>query len=179
MKTFGKIFAASLLMIAFSFTVKAQAPKMPIDETTKLITYTGVVNTPGSKDSLYMRCLEWINSFYKNPTGVTEKRDRENGEFVCKHQFEVYNYDKDGNKIAPAHGMVKYTLNIVFKDGKYRYEITKINLKSASYYPIENWLNESPKHDDHLKQVDKFFRDLEASLKKGMTPKAAAKKTDW
>lgn len=179
MKTFRKIFATSVVMVAFILSAKAQAPKMPVDETSKLITYNEVVNAQGNKDSLYLRCLKWINSRYKNAASVTEKRDQVNGEIVCKHQFEIFNYDKDGKKIFPASGMIKYTLTIVFKDGRYKYTITNLNIKGVSYLGLEAWLKESPKHDDHLKQVDTFIKELIASLKEGMTYKAPAKKEEW
>lgn len=179
MKTLCKIMASFVVMIAFIFSAKAQVPKLPMDETTKLITYTGVVTTQGSKDSLYLRGLEWINSYFKNPAGVTEKRDKENGEFVCKHNFEVFNYDEKGNKIVPAHAMIKYTLTIVFKDGRYKYTITNLNVKGTSYLALEKWQSESPKHDIHLKQVDDYMKELIKSLKQGMTFKAAAKKEEW
>ena len=77
--------------------------------------------------------------------------------------------------MAPKQMAVKYlyTFTIECKNNKYRYTITKMNIKSISFQPLEKWINKkdpdySPQWDDYLAQVDKYMRNFIKSLKKGM-----------
>ena len=100
---------------------------------------------------------------------------------TLKPQFQVFR-EKDKVKIQAA--IVKYTLVLSYKDGKYRYEIKDINIKSASYYPIERLFNNSdPNIEDNyhtLSEAHKYFTDLIADLEAAMdTPSNKVKKDDW
>lgn len=80
--------------------------------------------------------------------------------------------------------MVKYSISIMVKDGKYKYEITKINLQAPSYKPIETYFNENdPMKEEHwntLTQADDAFNTLIGFLKEGMEKSTSApKKEDW
>jgi hypothetical protein len=174
-----------MCLAGFSFSANAQVlltPSIvPIDTATKLITYTEVVQQAGIKDTLYYRALGWVGRNYANSQDVTKIRDRENGKIQCKHRFKIYNTDKkDGSKIETGI-LVQYTMNLNFKDGKYRYTITDFNMKGASYYPLEKWVNKTDpiynaNADNYLLQVDTYIKDLIKNLKKGMIP--AIKKVD-
>ena len=125
----------SILIIVMFLTVlvgqtKAQAPKFNINETTKLITYSEVVQTTGVPVELFNRCIEnFINKFYANPTGATSVRDKETGLIECKHQFKIYNVDKEGKlDMNKSAYVVAYVLTINFKDGRYKYTIDKFIL---------------------------------------------------
>ena len=170
-----------LAFIISSYTVAAIAqnttttatPKIPIDSVTKKITYTEVVQQPGSRDTLYNRALHWCNIFFKNPQEVTKVRDKESGKVEGISRFKLYNApSKDGTKTDG--GVVQFTFTIECKENKYRYKITDMNMKSVSYQPLEKWLNKkdpyyTPQWDDYLAQVDKYMQDFVKSLKKGMT----------
>ncbi|MGD0710679.1 MAG: DUF4468 domain-containing protein [Bacteroidales bacterium] len=169
-----------LTFIISSFTVAAIAqttsttttPKLPIDSVTKKITYTEVVQQKGTKDTLYNRAIHWCNIFFKNAQDVTKVRDKESGKVEGISRFKVYNAPlKDGTKTDG--GIVSFTFTIENKDNKYRYTITKFNMKSISLQPLEKWMNKkdpdySPQWDDYLAQVDKYMQDFTKSLKKGM-----------
>ena len=94
------------------------------------------------------------------------------GKWKVSHRFKVYNAPlKDGTKTDG--GGISYTFTIECKDNKYRYTITKMNIKSISFQPLEKWLNKkdpyyTPQWDDYLAQVDKYMQDFIKSLKKGM-----------
>ena len=67
-----KIFALiSGFLLCSTMLIKAQttvvAPAMPIDEETKKICYTQVVEVKGTMNELYRRAIEWFNKQYKNP----------------------------------------------------------------------------------------------------------------
>lgn len=179
MKSFKLIAIICILTFAF-IKVQAQAPKFPMDDTKTKITYTDVVQTEGLPQDLFNRCIEnFINKFYANPTGATSKRDKEANLIECKHQFKIYNVDKDGKlDMTKAAYIISYDLTIIFKDGRYKFTLTDFNVKAASALPLEKWFND-PFHDAHLKQVDEFAKDLIKQLKKGMVKVAEVKKEEW
>ncbi|MFI5135006.1 MAG: DUF4468 domain-containing protein, partial [Chitinophagales bacterium] len=129
-----------ILMPAVMLAQKSQkdqlaSPDMPRSEENNQVYYMEVITLDGvDKAELFRRANNWYHKFYKNPTGVLESADSVNGSMVFKPAFPAYRM-KDGVKVQAA--VVKYTLSLGFKDGKYRYEIKNINLQAASYYPIE------------------------------------------
>lgn len=161
------------------------APKMPLDEKTKLITYTKVKEITGvSKEDLYKRALSWANTYFKNPADVIREQDIEQGKIVCKARFKVMNLpDKKG--FSTEGGVVQYTLNLQFKDGRYKYDFTEFNWKQPSYYPAEKWLDTTnayykPEFDFYLKQVDDTAKEIIKDLDKGMRANPVTdKKDDW
>ena len=161
---------------------KIQAPKMPVDKETGLVTYTGTFEAKGIADTLYKRGLKWFNTNYKNPTDVI--REKEEGKKILgKARFTIYSKDsKTGDQLND--GLVMYDITLQFKDGKCRYEITKINWKKPAYYGIEKWVEENNKEynrvlSSYLVQTDEYFRDLIAKLKKAITTSESKKSDDW
>jgi hypothetical protein len=80
--------------------------------------------------------------------------------------------------------VVKYTLTLSFKDGKYRYEIKNVNLQAASYMPIEKLFNQNdPNIEDNyntLNEAHNYFTNLIEDLQAGMRqPSVKLKKDDW
>lgn len=173
-----KLFLISAIIFA-SIALNAQ---VSVDPDTKLITYQEVVKMDGTKDSLYVRAIAWINSYFKNPQGVTTKRDPENGEILCAYRFWMKDADKNGNYINSTT-MVEFKLKIELKEGRYRYTFDQFRKKAASMFPLERWLDKTdpqytPKCDEYLLQVDNNIKEIIASLKKGMVPKVV-KKDEW
>lgn len=162
----------------------SQKAKLPIDETTKLITYEKVQEISGvDKDSLYDKALNWCLTYFVNPNDVIREKDKEKGNIICKARFRIMNpADKKG--FATDGGSVQYTLKLFFKDGKYKYEITEFNWKQTSYYPCEKWMDTSnqyykPEFDYYLTQIDDKVKEISSSLAKAMMLKAPVKKDDW
>lgn len=169
-----QLFLSLVLLFSVSALFAQKPDIVPIDETTKLITYQDVVNVEGSADTLYLRAISWINSFYNNPADVTKVRDRENARIVGKHRIAMKDVDADGN-ILPANKAIGYTIKIECKEGRYRYTITDFNLRQTSYFPLEKWITEEdpgfcPDCNNYLRQIDEFVRDLIDKLKEGMLP---------
>lgn len=183
-----------LISIAFLFTVfhagfsqkkgeeKVQAPKMPVDKETNMITYSAVIETPGTTEELYKRGLKWFNANYKNPTDVI--RETEEGKKIHgKARFTIYSNDlKTGAQLND--GVVMYDITLQFKEGKCKYEITKINWKKPSYYGIEKWVEENNKAyntvlSSYLVQTDEYFSDLITKLKKAIATAETKKSDDW
>lgn len=176
----------SILLIPALATAQQvqQAPKLPVDEKTGLITYTKVTELTGSTTgSLYQRAIEWVNKYYKNPADVLREKDSIGGLVVCKARFKIQNPpDKKG--LSTDAGVVMYTLKIQFKDGRYRYELSEINWKQQSYYACEKWMDKAapgykPEFDFYLQQVDASVRETLKSMEKAMSTPAAAKSDEW
>ena len=157
---------------------------MPVDKISKLINYTEVVPVKGVSTSvLYKRALEWFNTYYKNPTDVIRENDSAKGAIVGKSRFKIYNAaDKKGLKTDA--GLVMYTINVNIREGRYKYEVTEINKKAASYAPVEAWLDTASRsyttaYVGYLEQIDTEIRNTIESLKKAMSTAPPVKKDDW
>ncbi len=153
----------------------------PIDKDTQLITYQEVVQEAGTGDELYVRCVEWINTQYKNPADVCKVRNRESAVIEISHRIELINMEGDAKLNA---GIVNYLLKLEFKPGRYRYTITDMTLRQSSRFPIERWFDKSdkmysPLWDGYLVQVDTQVKKLIESLKAGMAPVVVKPEEKW
>ncbi len=144
-------------------------PNMPVDEKTKLITYEGVGKVDGkSAGDLYDRALEWAKGYHKNPTEKLRKTDRENGEMEIFARFPIYAYDKKGEKTTSQAGLIQYTMTLQFKDGRYKYTITNLNMKASSHQPIDGWYTDKandPNADNHVYQLNDIHNELTGLIK--------------
>ncbi len=182
-----QIFIATVALFFTVAGVHAQnqkvAPKMPMDATTKLITYTDVVEMAGTKDELYGKALAWCNTYFKNPADVIREKNMEEGSILCKARYKISNPpDKKG--FSTDAGVVQYTLKLAFKEGKYKYTITEINWKQTSYYPCEKWMDTTskqwlPEFDFYLQQVNEQSKAIAKDMEKSMKATAVIKKDDW
>ncbi|MDR1878177.1 MAG: DUF4468 domain-containing protein [Bacteroidales bacterium] len=155
-------------------TVYNSFPDMPVDENTKLVTYQNVVTMKGNSGELYDRAYKWANKYYKNPTAVILKHDKEKGIIECVSNIPIYTLAKDGVTKTSA-GYVYYTLTIEAREGRYRYTITNIHKREQAQFPIEKWLDASrPEWTvvryDHLHQIDEAVRKLMKDIDEGMLP---------
>lgn len=178
----NRIILTSILM--FLLWIPAGRAQVPVDEDTKKITYKEVVTQEGTPQKLYNQAMEWINATYTNAADATRVRDPENGKIEIRHRIRLFSVDKNGIKTTEAlKEVVQYTLNLEFREGRYRYVFTNFILPGTSAFPLERWLDKTdpayvPVDDYYLQQVDKEVRDLIASLKKGMIPKVI-KEDNW
>jgi hypothetical protein len=166
----------------FSFgQTNNQTPQMPVDPDSKLIMYKGVVSQEGVKDILYDRGASWFRAYYKSPSSVLKIQDKVNGKLEGLGRFTISYVDEQGNK--RDGGMIQYSIKLELKDNKYRYTLTEFNLKAASRYPVEKWLNKNdpgynPQWDSYLYQIDTTMQSLSRNLKEGMKP-IVIKKDEW
>lgn len=179
----------SSLLLLFSFiyiTVAAQdkKPDLPIDDGTKLITYSKVMEMPGvTKDSLFAKALAWCNSYFTNPADVIREKDAESGKILCKARFKVMNPpDKKG--LTTEGGVVQYSMNLLFKEGRYKIVLTEYNWKQASNYPVEKWMDTTnafykPEYAHYLQQVSDKSKEILSAFEKGMKMDNSKKKDDW
>jgi hypothetical protein len=185
MRTYRNLLTAVLLTIGtLTYAQNKSVVKMPVNEETKLITYEKVQEVAGvNQAELYQRGLQWCMTYFKNPTDVIRSRDSIGGTIVCKARFKISNPpDKKG--LETDAGLVQYTLNLMFKDGRYRYVLTEINWKQQSYYGIEKWMDTSNQYyktefEYYLQQSDDKVKELLKDLDKGMKMAPKAKASDW
>jgi hypothetical protein len=173
------------LFVLFSFSGLAQkmqpAPQMPVDPDSKTIRYREVVTQEGSKDVLFDRGMGWLRTYYVSPSAVANVMDKPNGKIEGIGRLRVYYWDKDS--IRRDGPTITYAIKMEFKDNKYRYTIDDFNMKGASRFPLERWLNKadpeySPIDDFYLFQVDTVMKRLTTTMKEGMKPKVI-KKDEW
>ena len=157
---------------------------IPVDKISKLITYTEVVHVKNvSTAVLYKRAFDWFNTYYKNPTDVIRENDSTKGTIVGKSRFKIFNApDKKG--LRTDAGLIMYTIKVSIREGRYKYEITELNQKAASYTPLEPWLDTesrsyNPAYPGYFEQIDSEIRDAIESLKRAMSTAPPVKNDNW
>ncbi len=159
-----------------------EVPYFPVDETSKLVTYTDVIQVPGiATDSLYNVAMAWMKTFYVSPSQAIKSQSKEEGIIEIKHQFQITRKEKNQEVKS---GQINYYLTLQFRDGRFKYTVTKINVQGNSYFGIEKWINEEQfKKDEtvigYLIQIDKFMQDLVLSLETEVKPVVAPKEEEW
>ncbi len=156
-------------------------PDMPRNEENNQVYYMEVVPVDADVRELWKRGVIWYRQFYKNPHGVVESLDSVAGRIVLKPQFTAFR-EKKGVQVQA--GVVKYTLVLAMRENRYRYEIKDINLKAASYYPIERLFDaKDPDVEDNyalLTEVHRYctalIEDLKAAMKQ---PSQRVRTDDW
>lgn len=158
---------------------------VPLDTITNKITYEGVIDVKGvAADELYNRFYNWFKTFYKNPTEVIRENDSTTHKIVGKPRFRIANPpDKQGNRTDA--GVAQYTITVLAKDGRFKYELTDFSWKVISVFPAEKWLDTKssgyvPAYNDYLQQLDKNSIDVIGALKKAVTEtKPVKNKDNW
>lgn len=172
---------SSLLVIHATCQEMIPAVNLPVDPDSQKIMYRDVVQEPGDPGYLYNKAIEWFNYYYANPTSILKIQDKVNGKIEGTGRMDIFYSDDKGNKLNA--GVIQYTIRLEFKDDRYRYTITDLNLKSASRFPVEKWLNrDDPAYntqwDSYLYQVDTVMQRLTSTLVEKMKP-VEEKKDEW
>lgn len=180
---FGALCASGVLLAQNPAT-----PNLPVDEVTKLITFSEVVDEPGmNKDTLYNRGLRWFKTYFKNPSQAIKNADAEARVIEGGYKFTIKRPDpaakKDPKPMVDA-GLVNFKIKLMCRDAKFKYEITSISWAQTSYYPIERWMDTEAKGYDpnyalYLQQVDEYVQALVKSLESYIETEPAKKKDDW
>lgn len=127
-----KIILTSLL-VAINFLSYSQSKNkdativLPVDSISKLVTYQGVVQAEGiSKNDLYLSAKEWFVKTFKSANHVIQMDDKESGKIIGKGiSKSSYNY-----LMHTVLYDLNYTVSITVKDGRFRYEIGDMSVKS-------------------------------------------------
>lgn len=183
-----KKFHSIVLMLALPSLVFAQknkpvAPVLPMNAETNTVSYSAVVDATGeTQKEMYARAIAWVKEFYPIPSSVLQVQDSVNMKIVCKGKFDAKRTLKNGTQQTAER--IIYTLTIQFKEGRYKYEITKVLIQGATSVPIEKYFDEAdPAAEDHfatLTSVDENLTNIANSLKTRMEqPSVKVKKDEW
>ncbi len=176
------------LMILSSGYVKAfsqeQTPvaNLPVDKDSKKILYRGVVDQQGTLAYLYNKAIEWFGYYYVNPQSVYSVQDKENGRIEGNGRMRIY-YTEEKTGVRRDAGIILYQIKLEIRENKFRYTVTDFNLKAASRFPIEQWMNKSDpaynaKWDSYLYQIDTTMQRMVSTLREKMKP-TVVKKDEW
>ena len=119
-----------ILFISFLTFFTAKAQVLPIDSTTRKITFQETIALDSlSKDTLFARSLEWMTHYYK--TSKFDVNDK-----ISKIGIESYfivslTYDF---KYKSEHN-VTYEILINVRDGKYKYSLTNFTIYAVKTGP--------------------------------------------
>ena len=177
----------TLILFVFSMVaVQAQDslpdPNIPLDKESKTIKFSGVVHEKGTKNELFNRCVYWLNGYYKSPTRVTQIRDVATGKILGKHSFPLYTFDTVSNTNIKT-AKVNYTFTVMFKDGRYKWQIDELEVISNKKVPLEEMINKNdPRYKkewkSYLTQITDFVKSWSDNLEEKMKPEDAKKEKD-
>jgi hypothetical protein len=109
----------------------ADLDPLPIDPQTHRITYEGVVEVPGvSKSDLFTRANAWVVHAYRSANDVVQMQDKEAGQLIVKGLTRV-----------SIGGVVRHTLTIYVKDGRYKYVLTDLTHDASG---VQNGVSGGP-----------------------------------
>jgi hypothetical protein len=177
-----------LLIIGAGF--KSSAQNFPIDTTTKRIDYTAVVPMVGqTKDQLFDQAMKVLHKMYPNADQKLAVADRSAGKIVLNGFTRVMLKDASG-VMVPDPTLIRYKLTILFKDGKYKYEITEFVIeKSGMPWHVERWIEHNnpgdhtyDKGDRVQEHLDFLYSDIKRVIKEltdGMKGEKEVIKKDW
>ncbi|MCK0199125.1 DUF4468 domain-containing protein [Ornithobacterium rhinotracheale] len=124
----------------------------------KPLGFTKVVEVPGvSKENLYNRAKLWVSDNFKKVDYVVDVDDKEGGVLICKSNFPI---QKDGFWGIDFDGRINFTLKLLFKDGKYKYELTNYlhepNLNKKAFFGLLTTSEKYPASEGYNKKDYKF-----------------------
>lgn len=181
---------ALVLLATLPFSLMAQKkvelnwPVMELDPSTKLITYSGVPEVAGvSAQELFDRAIKWGGEYHKNFGEKLRKQDREAGEMEIFVRFPINAYDAKGVKTNSTQGLVQYTMTLRFRDGRYKYTVSELNLKATSYEPLEKWLDRedsnAKNHSYYLTDVDTEIQNMIEEMTKAISKAEGSASDEW
>lgn len=134
-----------------------------------------------SKSELYQKALKYIHSAYKNPEYVIKSNILDES-----IRFDSYKDDmKVSNGGVKIPVLIKYAVQLEFKDGKIKYEIVDQDFGGLTYsgniwkgYPIWNEKNGKIRLEDEKNQLEIHFNS-EAQLLVNFINGKAETNNDW
>lgn len=155
----------------------------PVDENSGKIKYQEVVEAEGKSVKLFYRAITWMNKYWDNARGMIKKQDKVNGILKAHVRFDIKKYTESG-ELQNKAGRLGYVLKLEFKDGRYRYTITDLQLLKTSKYPLERWIDPKNTYYDQrdeevLRIISNEMQEVIKSMKEGMKKEKEQKDDDW
>lgn len=176
-----------LLLVLFSLSITAQEKfEFPLNENGQII-FSEVVPAEGkTKDDLYTNSKMFFVNIYK----VTQEKLKQNKEAysVSDNQYSIMTVKMNGSDVKVK---LFYTISIMSKDNKYKYEIKNIFTKTeVSETTLEKMFDKAasekaaqkPKLKENLTAyytaINAEIETIKSNIKKEMA-KSSASKSDW
>lgn len=82
-----------------------------------------------TKENLYNNAKKWLNSKCLMDASINEFDETNNDSIVttCSVSMSDHSFSHHGKFASTSEGLLKFNVNIDFKDGKYRYTINNMN----------------------------------------------------
>jgi hypothetical protein len=174
------------MLIAFMYGIHGYA------QTDTALTHAEIVQAPGqTKEALFIKARQWFNESFKNSNAVLRIDDKETGELSGKGNADI-SIPPRNKAFMPDAYTIHFTLSIIVKEGRYKYEFTDISASDISYDFGELTTSDiAPKHIRYFgmskKKVDSRFAMMKteameqlAELGQNLKAKlAGADKTDF
>jgi hypothetical protein len=123
--------------------------QLPLDADTHLITYQGVVETPGAtKDQLYTRAYDWMLRTFRTSNNVVQKKDA--GQVVGSGAWPIILFHQDA-------GQVVHTLTVYVKDGRYKYVLSNLTHQSEGADAMKGFRSGGPLEQTDVRLNPMFF----------------------
>jgi hypothetical protein len=182
-----RIYMLIITALFFGLSAKAQEP-LTIEDVVE-------IDSVSSKEILYNRGHNWIVSIFKNPQKVIQLNDKNEGQIICKGNFE-YNQKKFiWGASETTKGYINFTIKLFFKDGRYKYIFTDFihePLKGGNSFGVITTEEEYPGKmslsskkwrkwiwNDIKEQIDLNIKVVEKSLINEMKKKAEIEDENW
>lgn len=106
----------------------ADADPPPLSATTHRISYEGVVPVPGATQAeLFARARSWVGTTYDQQNVQLEREEAASGQIQLRGARLVQvHQDYQGVPRASYAGVVRHTLTIYVRDGRYKYVLTDL-----------------------------------------------------
>lgn len=118
-------------------TVPSEDLLKSITDSTGTVSITEVVHVDTSlkKDDLYRNTKSFFAEYFKSSKDVVQYDDREEGKVIGKGNFPV----SDKNLLEDCDWNVNFSIELICKDGKYKYKIYNVNIleEVTTYDPKE------------------------------------------
>lgn len=145
-----------LSFITYSFGQKnKKITNMPFDSITQKYTYVKINETPNKSEiQLYKTAKEWTKMKFADEKYLIDNENTQLtdlGSFSFVHQYKKY----------PMPFTIIYNLNFLFKNGKYKLEISNIKLSQNSQgTTVEYTLETFKKYMEGLKMGKKIIDEI-------------------
>lgn len=128
------IFLALFFGTSFFASAQNKPVDLPLDSTTHLITYSGVVKLQGvPRAELYVRAKRWFTAVFSIPNGESVSFNEAAGTMEGT-QRRYYDNTVGGSAATPA-SILWFTVRVAVKDGQYSYSISQFRLAKYAENP--------------------------------------------
>ena len=181
--TMKRLLPIFLFSILISGKISAQITDWPVpyNKEDEMIIYEEVVQMPGiTKDDLFDRAMKWLDGYMVNVSAKIYEKDKSAGSIKLNYYSQLY---KTVKKDRLKDVLVKFKIELYFKEGRYKYKILDFHTARGSIKtPLEKWM--SPNEDQELSmsrftQLNENIEKLIFDLKKGINDSGDEEEDDW